>query len=254
MEVEMRLGWLIPILALGGMAARAQHCTGQEIDGPYVLQLAGVTAISGRQTPAVGLARLVFSDGRNVSGYTSVNFTGYLLGNPTTGAYEIAPDCTLNLNLQDDSGGYQHFRGKVASADRVELHQTDPGTGESGVLERVSGSCGETDLRGSYTFTVSGEHTPVDSAEAATPVSLKGLLRRDVKGQLSVTWNPGTAEARIVPARASVQSDCTVELEFAWPSGADTMHLRGMLAQGGGEIPAIDTDPGETISARFGAR
>jgi hypothetical protein len=251
----MRPGCLIPVLALAGVSAHAQYCTGRELDGPYGLQLAGSTTISGTSSPVVGMARIVFGPDRAVSGYSSISFKGLLLGNPVTGNYEVGPDCALSLNLQDDSGAYQHFGGKVTGGGKkAEFHQTDPGTGEQGTIVRASASCNATNLRGGYAFTLAGAPTPVDSLDAATPVSAKGALGRDVKGQLRVTWNPGSPQALSVPATVSVQSDCTVEFEFAPPSGGDPIKLRGILADGGAEILAIETNPGETVAARFTAK
>src|SRR5215472_1769723 len=90
-----------------------QMCSGLVLSGAYGLQLAGSVTISGTEAPAVSLATLTISDDRAITGYSSVNFNGLLLGNPITGTYELHPDCTLLLSLRDDSGAFQHFRGSV---------------------------------------------------------------------------------------------------------------------------------------------
>src|SRR6266571_2957022 len=127
--------FVAPLLAV---SLRAQMCTGRTLSGPYGLQLSGIATISGTEAPVAALATLTFSDSGTVSGYSSVNFNGLLLGNPVTGTYELQPDCTLVMALQDDSGAFQHFRGKVGdAADRIDIRQTDPGTGQRGVLRKA---------------------------------------------------------------------------------------------------------------------
>ena len=87
-----------------------------DILGAYGFQLSGSSTISGRPSPVGGVGRLVFEDARRtVSGYSSVNFNGFFLGNPVTGSYEFQTDCTLTWTMQDDSGAFQHFKGTVAS-------------------------------------------------------------------------------------------------------------------------------------------
>src|SRR5258705_7849545 len=90
----------------------ADFCAAGDLQGPYGFQLSGISTISGAPAPVAGLARLEF-DGKDVTGYSSVNFNGLLLGNPVTGTYELSSDCKLSWRLQDDSGGYQHFGGVV---------------------------------------------------------------------------------------------------------------------------------------------
>jgi len=59
-----------------------------------------MTTISGTSDPVVGIARMVFDGDGNISGYSSVNFNGLLLGNPVTGKYEVATDCAMNWSCR----------------------------------------------------------------------------------------------------------------------------------------------------------
>jgi hypothetical protein len=228
----------------------AQMCTGRTISGQYGMQLSGTATISGTQAPAAVLATLTLSDNGTLSGYASVNFNGLLLGNPVTGTYELRPDCTVLLALQDDSGAFQHFRGKATpEADRIEIRQTDAGTGARGVLKKAADGCTQANMRGAYAFTLSGTATPLTTGGAPQRVSTTGNIRLGADGKL-VLIKPVAAEGTI-----EVQSDCTVYFELPALSDAEgPVHLRGVLVNGGSEILAIQTDPGRAVAAVFTAR
>ena len=86
---------------------------------------------------------------------------------------------------------------------------------------------------------------------AAGTVAEKGVLEENSHHHFQLTLegeSPYTTEVAV-----SVESDCTVELEFALPGdGTPTaVKLRGMLVDAGKEILAIQTDPGAVVSARF---
>ena len=246
----MRSLLLILASALLCLTARAaDECSEEHLDGPYGLQFSGETTISGTSAPAPGLARLVFDGEGSVTGYSSVNFNGVLLGNPVTGTYDVQSGCALSLSLQDDSGAWQHFAGKLSS-DGAALRQTDPGAGVEGVLLKAPDSCTVTDFRSRYRVTISGVSTALATGGASKDVSGQGTLsttgsdRFEFKiGSLS---GDGTFE---------VQPDCIVNLEFDPPS-QDTgpMKLRGILANSGKDILAIQTDPGQSVAARFRAQ
>jgi hypothetical protein len=239
---------LMGAVVVGSM--HAQMCTGRTMSGPYGLQLSGKVTISGNEAPAAVLATLSFASDGSLSGVSSVNFNGLLLGNPITGKYELNPDCTLLLDLQDDSGAYQHFRGTVAGeSDRISLRQTDKGTGERGVLRKAAETCTASDFRTTYSFTLSGAATPLATAGMTQPVSIAGMIRFDLAGKLFVTQPVET------PATFELQSGCIVQ--FTFPPLIATggpVHLRGILVNGGAEILAIQTDPGMPVAVVFVGR
>jgi hypothetical protein len=219
--------WLIFLVALSIPAWAANICAESEVQGPYGAQLSGITTIAEAPKPSVGLARLVFNADKSVTGYSSVSFDGLLLGNPVTGTYEIRSDCTMSWSLQDDSGGYQHFSGTVApGGNRGEFHQTDPDTGQHGIMMRTSDACTAADFQARYSFTLSG-------------ASIKHVLNATPDGKFTTSDGAGTF---------AVDSDCVVHIEFG------DMKLRGILVNKGAEILAIQIDPGKTVSARFTAQ
>lgn len=246
--------WLrvLGLAAVGSLAAfGADLCGASDVSGSYGFQLSGTTTIGGldRPAPIASVGRLTFDGSGNVSGTTSVNFNGYFLGNPTTGKYELKPDCSVTLSLQDPSGGYQHFTGKSAQGGgRVEITQSDEGAGARGVMVRSAENCNAQSFSGSYNFSMSGNSTPLASGGPAGITSVKATVMADGNGTLTVVG--GAAQAS---GTYTVDSDCFVEMDLT-VSGADvsaSSKLRGTLVNGGKEMLAIETDPRRVATARF---
>jgi hypothetical protein len=136
----------------------------------------------------------------------------------------------MNWKLQDDSGAYQQFSGTVRpGGDRVDFQQTDPDTGQHGIMERAADSCSDADLRPRYYPAMSG-----DSSKYGLQVADDGTF----------TTSDGAS------GTIKVDSDCIVHIEF----GDGETNLRGILVNKGAEILAIQIDPGTTVSARFTAQ
>jgi hypothetical protein len=204
--------WLL-LLVWVPVGQAADACNPLNFTGPYAFQLAGTTTISGAPQSAASLGRLVFGDSGKVTGTSSVMFNGLLLGNPVTGNYEAKPDCTVTWQLQDDSGAYQHFSGKMsANAARVEFRQTDQGGIGSGVMEKTSDSCTQASLHKIYTY---GNNRTIDTT-------------RDGNFQ--------------------VDSDCSVHFTLKTPGGDTLLTMRGFIVNGGKRILAFQTDPGSTAN------
>ncbi|HEV3198180.1 MAG TPA: hypothetical protein VGZ73_09740 [Bryobacteraceae bacterium] len=245
-----RAALLTILLALASFQAfAADICAPTDIYGPYGLQLAGTTTITGKETPIASIGRLSFDGEGGVSGVSSVNFNGLFLGNPTTGSYEFNTDCTLTFRLQDTSGAFQHFSGKAApGGHRVEIRQTDPGTGERGLMVRSADSCSAADFRGQYNFTMTGSATPLAGEGTKGSVSAKALVVADANGNLTVTHGNSKTSGTY-----TVESDCLVQLEFGLADGdsVNLLKLRGTLVNGGKEVLAVQTDPEQVAAARF---
>ena len=266
----MRLTFLLLlVLLLSGPAHAAVECTERDLEGPYGILLSGVTTISGAEKPIASLARIEFDGHGSVSGSSSVNFDGLLLGNPVTGSYKVGPDCTVTLNLQDDSGAFQHFSGRIVlgatlpggslrGATRVAFRQIDPGTGERGVMAKTTGACTAETFRGRYSFTLSGAYTPLAEGGASGRISAQGTITSDGAGKFSVNRTIERNGGSITMTAAGtfdVDSDCIINLNFTLPSedgeAGIPMKLRGILVNDGKEIFAIQTTPGETLSVQF---
>jgi hypothetical protein len=234
--------------------AHAQSvCDPKKFQGAYGAQLSGDTTISGTPTPVAAIGRLDFDGLGSVTGYMSVNFTGYLLGNPVTGKYDAHSDCSINWSLQDDSGAYQHFSGTMTGdLLRVQFRQTDKGGADHGVMIRTPKACSAGTLLKRYTFTISGSTTPMLPGETAHNVSSTGAIDVTGTGNLTLTADgPHAATAGTV----AVDSDCIVNMQLALSVGDSDatvpMKLRGVLMDDGKEIRAIQTDPGTTVIAKF---
>lgn len=245
-------------IALGAALAvpvrAADVCDPAKVSGAYGFELSGHTTISGESKPVVSVGRLVFA-GNNlgqgvVSGYSSVNFSGYFLGNPVTGTYEAHTDCTVTWSLQDDSGNFQHFIGKLTPDNSsAEFHQSDPGGAQNGVLQKVADKCVAASFAPRYSFGISGGTTPMNPGDVARRVSAEGSVEPDAAGNLKITIPNATPTTGTM----TVDSDCFMQITMTLPSG-DTVNLRGVLVNGGKQILAMETDPGTTVTAKFSAK
>jgi hypothetical protein len=218
----------ILLTAVMAASASAQVCGANDLFGAYGYQLAGTNTISGTTRPSAAIGRLVFEAGGVVSGTASVNFDGLFLGNPVTGKYTFDTDCKLSFELQDPSGGYEHFRGEVnPGGDRGSFTQTDTGADGHGVLHKLADSCDAATLRGEYAVVL-------DSRRTTTAADGKGGL----------SW---TSEGATNSGSYAVDSDCFMEINFG-------MKLRGVLVDGGRTILAVQTDPLQISTATFTAQ
>src|SRR4051794_25887581 len=126
--------WSLLVLLLPRLHA-ADACNPANFPGVYGMLLSGTTTISGESKPVVSIARLVFESFGKVSGTSSVNFGGLFLGNPVTGEYTANTDCTVSWKLQDDSGNFQNFAGKLSlDGKHVQFNQTDQGAPQRGSM------------------------------------------------------------------------------------------------------------------------
>ncbi|HTM48490.1 MAG TPA: hypothetical protein VL285_07415 [Bryobacteraceae bacterium] len=236
---------LLSALVLGCLCG-ADVCATADLSGPYALQLSGQSAISGSPSPAALIARLEFDGKTAVTGYSSVNFNGLLLGNPVSGDYALASDCRLTWRLQDDSGAYQHFAGRVKpGARRVDVRQTDRGADVRGVLEKASDTCRPIDFRGRYVLTLSGTSTALATGGEPRAVSIEGTANADGAARMAVNTRDLQGEGSF-----EVDPDCVVRIGFQAGAGP-AVKLRGVLVNGGQTVLAIQTDPGESVIARF---
>jgi hypothetical protein len=230
---------LCPFLLLLPFAAQAQVCDPVRFSGPYAFQIFGTTTISGDPKPATSLGRLIFDGHGKISGTSSTMFAGYLLGNPVTGTYELATDCTLTWKLQDDSGAFQSFSGTISpDLARGQFRQAGFGGPQRGTLTRSSDRCTAQDLKTRYTYTVNGSTTPMVDGDIGQHVAAAGTV--------DTTRNTSF----------SVDPDCTVTFDLS-VIGEDqlltTVRMRGQLVNDGREILAIETDPGAMVAARLNA-
>jgi len=242
----MRIAWITGLVAGTLLPASAQFCNPQKFEGAYGFQLSGSTTISGHEKPVASMGLLEFDGQSGVSGTSSVNFAGFLLGNPVTGSYELRADCTMTWSLQDDSGAFQHFAGRLtADLQRGTFRQTDPGGARRGTLAKTARECSEAAMEGTYDFTITGSAVPMNPGESARKVSLEGVLVANPAGNLK-----RLERGEATPAgSATVDSDCIVNMTLTSSAG-QVMKLRGVLVVGK-EILAMETDPGAIVNARL---
>ncbi len=245
--------WLV-FLVFVWQAHSADVCDPRKFSGAYGVQLSGNTTISGSPQPVALIGRLVFDGQGGVSGSMSVNFTGFLLGNPVTGAYDAHTNCTLNWSLQDDSGAFQHFSGTMTGdLARVEFRQTDQGGADGGIMLAMPKDCGPRVLRDRYTYSIAGSTTPMLQGETAHKVSSSGAVDVD-GGAGTLSFTPDGPHAAST-GKIEVDGQCIATMEITL-TGTDSttgipMKLRGVVVDGGKQILAIQTDPGTAVVAKF---
>jgi hypothetical protein len=222
-------------MILTAAAAVAQTvCAPSDLAGIYGMQLAGSSTISGAITPVTSVGRLVLDGSGKISGYSSVNFKGLFLGNPVTGTYAAKDDCTATFSLQDDSGAWQKFSGKMKPGGAsMEFHQEDPQTAVAGTLTKTPASCGAAFFRGTYTFTM-------------TALQNRVTAQADGVGNLSFTM-----AGRQTNGTYNVDSDCFVEMEFELPGAAGAVKARGIVIDEGAQIVGVRSDPAQVAAVRF---
>ncbi|MGA7235706.1 MAG: hypothetical protein WBY44_08505 [Bryobacteraceae bacterium] len=224
-------------------------CNPANLQGAYGFQLSGRTTISGDAKPVASMGRVEFDGKGAVTGVSSVNFAGYFLGNPVTGKYEAQTDCSIVWSLQDDSGAWQHFEGKLTpDLLAAQFHQTDPGGAQNGTMQKVASTCSLAGLGARYGFSLSGSAIPMNPGEVPRRISATGLAEPDPAGAIKLTLGDTAGSGTIV-----IGSDCIAQLTLSLPSG-ETVVLRGILVDGGKRILTIETDPGTTVTATFTAR
>ena len=239
----------IGVWPLVASAQTTNVCDPAKLQGAYGFQLSGRTTISGDSKPVASIGRLEFDGQGAISGVSSVNFAGYFLGNPVTGKYEAQTDCSIVWSLQDDSGAWQHFEGKLTpDLLAAQFHQTDPGGAANGTMQMVAPTCSAAGLAARYSFSLSGNVLPMNPGDVPRRISVTGMAEPDAAGTIELTIGEAAGSGTI-----AIDADCIAQLTLALPSG-DTVALRGVLVDGGKRILAIETDPGSTVIATFTVR
>jgi len=256
-RTPIRVAALLTLISVLVLPLCAEVCNPTDLQGPYGFQLSGETAISGQPVPVANIGRLVLAGDGGISGYSTVMFDGYLLGNPVTGTYEARWDCTIAWSLQDDSGAFQHFSGVATSGGRrVDFRQTDPGGAQHGTMAKTAPRCKASDLRNEYAFTLTGSTIPMVPGGTHSTVTAKGLIKADENAGFKLVLGDGVAA--MTDAAITIDAECIVDIQLTLPAtGAGTTistMLRGVLIDEGKRILAIETDPGAMVSATFTAR
>jgi hypothetical protein len=234
-------------------AVHAAVCNPNDFQGTYGFLLTGETSIGAAPRPAATIGRLALDGSGQLSGVSSVAFTGIILGNPVTGAYEAHDNCSVVWTLQDDSGASQHFRGTMSNdGKRITFRQSDPGGASDGIMLREAGDCSANGFQGRYALAVSGSTVDVDTARVSGPVSTNGFVDVDSAGGLSFS-----RDAAVPPVTAGTYEfadGCFLNLAFKLPADGDeefVSNFRAILVNGGKEVLGIQTDPGTTVSLRM---
>jgi hypothetical protein len=237
-------------LAAAVSAQPVDVCDPAKFQGAYGFQLSGQTTISGTAKPVASIGRLEFDGQGGVTGEASVNFAGYYLGNPVTGKYQVQADCTLTWSLQDDSGNWQHFRGKLTpDLLAARFQQTGEGAAHNGTMQKVGPNCSTSALSPSYTFSISGSAIPMNPGDVPPHrITATGTAKTDSSGTITLDVGGNAGSGTV-----DIDSNCIATVTLNLPSG-EALALRGVLVDGGKRILAMETDPGTAVTATFTAK
>jgi hypothetical protein len=243
----------LALLTVCAPLAHSEVCNPADLQGAYGFLLTGEAAIGAGPQPIATLGSLTFDGSGQISGTSSVKFTGLLLGNPVTGTYMAQEDCSVSWSLQDDSGGFQHFQGTMSSdGRRISFRQTDPGGARNGTMVRTAGACNSNSLSGRYNLSVSGSNIDVQTARNTGSISVKGFL--DADGAGGVAFSSGSGLPPVSAGTYKFEDGCALHIVLKLPVGGDQtadMDFRGILADSGTAAFAIQTDPGGAVSLRL---
>ena len=248
---------LLPLIcALAGLPlAHAAICYPNSFQGAYGFLLSGSTSISGSSQPAAAVGRLVLDSSGNISGVSSVKFTGLLLGNPVTGMYRANVDCSVTWSLQDDSGNYQHFSGTMSEhGNRIQFQQSDPGGARNGIMLVSLSMCTDGNFHGTYTLRFSGDEIDVDTNRISGKVKYTGLVKANGAGELS--YSPGVSAPFQHAGSYEVEDDCFVKIELNLPPQDNTAawNFRAIVVNGGHDLLGIESDPGMVATLRLSTK
>ena len=245
----MKYVWLIAFVLPLGHAADV--CNPANFPGAYGFLLSGTATITGEAKPVVSVARVVFDDSGKVSGTSSVNFRGLLLGNSVTGDYALTSDCSLTWKLQDPSGNVQNFAGKVSlDGQHVAFTQTDPGSTQRGAMVRSAESCPSSDFRGHYRLAIAGTTMSMETGLVTGAMKINGAIEAD--GNTGLRYTPDRDSSPIESASFQMEGECLVHVEFT--RAGQTMNFRAVVGNAGKELMGIQTDAGATVTLRLTAQ
>jgi hypothetical protein len=233
------------------MIAKAEVCDPAQLQGTYAMQMSGTTTLGGYANKRVAAIGRLSLDGKGaISGVSSVNFAGYFLGHPVTGSYEANTDCTVIINLQDDSGAFQHLLGTYTSdARQVRFRQAEAGVTMPGTLIRTGNSCSNS-LEGRYVFAVSGDTVELDTGRKTGSVSVNGFIEANADGSLKAIPD---RTATVFQGTYHAEDDCFFQIELPLPvQGTQSlMKFRAIATDGGKQILAVRSDPATAVILRM---
>jgi hypothetical protein len=136
-------------------------------------------------------------------------------GNPTTGTYEVASDCSFSATLVGPDGSI-HWAGKITGrgmSQEVHLIYTDPYRVISGTQRRMPpAGCSQETLKGTYGHFAHGFIT-LPNLPPRVPASDVGMFEADGWGTFfgnQTTSVAGTKLLNDYTATYTVNADCTV--------------------------------------------
>jgi hypothetical protein len=261
---------LVFAVSLVPSAHAVSGCTNALLSGPYGMQFSGNSALAAAHavggipvpvsmseaavvpgvavspSPTVGIARLYLDGVGTLSGYSAVNLQGVWLQGNVSGAYAVNDDCSMTFTLTDSNGNTQNFGGTIVGhGDHALVLQTDAGTGVSGSLKRVRGSCMPSDVFGSFGMQYAGKTVGQPNGD----YSSVGIASADGQGNITATesrYSAGTYSQVSSSGTITVNNDCTAVITLS--SSTKSINFLALVGLDPTQIVIVQSDAGTAAS------
>jgi hypothetical protein len=232
---------VLATFALGSTAGAT--CSNASLSGTYGFVHLG-TDSSG--TPATAAVTQITFDSTTgtFTGENTASHDGVIVTDPVTGTYLIASNCTGTGTPAGDSP----FSIVVTSTGFLAAHLLSEGF----AVKQGSPTCTNAGVKGSFGFETTGVFL---AGAAAGAVAFIGELKLTVNslGEGVISGQVASSEGGTFLAEEPVTGSYWITPECRGgatitPTGQPEMHFRFVVADGGNEMLAIETDPQTVVS------
>jgi hypothetical protein len=267
---------LVASAALAPSALAVSGCTNSYLFGNYAIQFSGVAtpgvaagiggvavppamsaefqtgaaAGGSAAAPIAGAVRLSLDGSGNITGYSSESMGGQWLQGNVTGTYLVNNDCTFSIALTDASANTENFGGVLVGSQARSgiILQTDAGSGVSGTLKSVRGSCLTSDLQGTFGLQYAG--TAIGTPN--NPYSSIGVVSLDGQGNLTASesrFSSGSTSLVQSIGTMTVNPDCSFTMALSSISGTGAaVNFFGIASSDNKQLLIVESDAGTAVS------
>src|SRR6202167_5977013 len=232
---------VLATFALGSTAGAT--CSNASLSGTY--GFVHLATDSGRTPATAAVTQITFdSTTGTFTGENTASHDGVIVTDPVTGTYVIASNCTGT----GTPAGASPFSIVVTSTGFLAAHLLSEGF----AVKQGSPTCTNAGVKGSFGFETTGVFL---AGAAAGAVAFIGELKLTVNslGEGVISGQVASSEGGTFLAEEPVTGSYWITPECRGgatitPTGQPEMHFRFVVADGGNEMLAIETDPQTVVS------
>jgi hypothetical protein len=233
---------LVLLVAVPVAQARADHeCTQESLNGAYGYAFSGPFVGVG-PVGAVGL--MIFDGAGGLTAQDTTSINGEIGHRTGAGSYAVNHTCTGSATLGDDFAGFAFDLMIVPGTGGSEFSflVTNRGAVQSGVASKTEDKgCSDASLIGTYRVVSSGSSLDLGQFAAVGFRVLDGGGNL-TRGDTTLSRNGEISRSMGLTATYSVNSDCTVSVQFA-----TGQQYEGVVVGEGREAYFLQTAPRNTI-------